>query len=74
MEEKRIAFTETVRTMMDIEKIVSRLQEISNQNDEVGRVSVDLLRTYVYTLAAREQGLEIISCYRLFEYRDGMKS
>ena len=63
-EEIRIAFTETVSTIMDIDKIVNRLQEISNENDEVGRISLDLLRTFEYTLSARKQGLRIISCYR----------
>ena len=64
LEEIRIGFIDTVGTIINIDKIVSRLQEISKQNDQVGRMSLDLLRTFEYTLSAREQGLRIISCYR----------
>lgn len=60
----KIAYTDTISTLVEIDEVVERLQCISKCGDELGKKSNELLGLVEYSLSARERGLEIISRYR----------
>ena len=62
-EQVKIAYTETIGSILEFDAIVGRLQEISKQDDEVGEKACELVQTVEYTLSARERGQKMFTCY-----------
>lgn len=60
----KIAYTDTISTLVDIDKVVERLKRISKCGDELAKKSNELLGLVEYSLSARKRGVEIISRYR----------
>ena len=64
VDEVKIAYIETIESIVKIDELLGRLRTISMRDREVGNTALELLGTFEYTLASRKEGLKISSLYR----------
>ena len=64
VDEVKIAYIETIESIVKIDGLLGRLGTISMRDSEVGNTALELLGTFEYTLASRKKGLKIASLYR----------